>query len=124
MTTLIPKIDLKNGGSTPAGAINRPFNEKLAEIVSVKDFGAIGDGTTNDTSAFDSAIAAASINKQTIFIPAGTYLVDRIDLQSNVSLLGEPGSVLKRNDNIILGIAYDAATVDNVRIENIAFEFC
>jgi hypothetical protein len=44
--------------------------------VSVKDFGAVGDGVTNDTAAFNAASAA---NKQ-VFVPAGTYL-----LSSNIT---------------------------------------
>ena len=56
MTTLITKYDLKNGGSTPTGAINRPINEKLNEWVSVKDFGAVGNGTTDDTAAVQAAL--------------------------------------------------------------------
>ena len=82
MTTLIPKYDLKNGGSTPAGAVNRNFNEKLNEIVSVKDFGAVGNGAivagavtgTNDTDAINAAIAACGSNS-TLYFPAGMYII-------------------------------------------------
>lgn len=70
MTTLIPQFDLKNGGNTPSGAINRPINQKLSEIVSIKDFGAVGDGTTDDTSAIQAALNSGKI----LFIPQGTYL--------------------------------------------------
>ena len=52
MTTLIPKFDFKDGGSTPVGAINRPINEKLAEIISVADFGADPTGVTDTSTAF------------------------------------------------------------------------
>jgi hypothetical protein len=44
MTTLIPKY---SQGAT--GAVNRAINLKLAESVSVKDFGAVGNGVANDT---------------------------------------------------------------------------
>ena len=70
MTTLIPKYDQ---GST--GAVNRPINLKLAEWVSVKDFGAVGDGTTDDTAAIQAALDAivASGKPNTLIIPTGTY---------------------------------------------------
>jgi hypothetical protein len=75
MTTLIPKVDLKNGGSTPTGAINRPINEKIQEIVSVKDFGAIGNGSTDDTVAIQAAITAVASTGQGLYVPAGTYKI-------------------------------------------------
>lgn len=85
MTTLIPKFDLKNGGITPTGAVNRAINLKLAETASVKDFGAVGDGVTDDLSAFVNALAAA----KSVFIPAGTYyLSDTLTVTENI-LYGE-----------------------------------
>lgn len=39
--------------------------------VDVRDFGAIGDGSTDDTAAFEAANAAA--NDRTVLIPAGTF---------------------------------------------------
>lgn len=85
MTTLIPKIDLKNGGSTPAGAINRPINEKIQEIVSVKDFGAKGDGTTDDTAAFTAALAAST----SVYAPVGTYKITAaLEIPVNTKLYG------------------------------------
>ena len=69
MTTLIPQFDLMNGGSTPTGAINRPINEKLSETVSVLDFGAVGNGTTDDTASFNAAWTA--FNPKAVLVPAG-----------------------------------------------------
>ena len=73
MTTLIPQFDFKNGGSTPTGAVNRPINDKLAETVSVKDFGATGDGVTDDTTAIQNAINAAIALGQNVLLNAGVY---------------------------------------------------
>ena len=75
MSTLIPKFDLKNGGATPTGAINRTIYQKLSDTISVKDFGAVSDGVTDDTASIQAAINyAASINGCNILFPAGDYL--------------------------------------------------
>jgi hypothetical protein len=54
-----------------AGAVARPVQAKLRDAVSVKDFGAIGDGVTDDSTAFTNAIAAG----RDVYIPAGTYRI-------------------------------------------------
>jgi len=73
MTTLIPKVDFKNGGTTPTGAINRSIDKKLQESVSVKDFGAVGDGTTDDTTAIQNAIDYATSTGQALYVNSGFY---------------------------------------------------
>ena len=42
-----------------AGAVDRRISDKLSEAVSVRDFGAVGDGVANDAPAFEAALAAA-----------------------------------------------------------------
>jgi stage V sporulation protein SpoVS len=46
---------------------------KLRESVSVKDFGAVGDGVTDDTAAINNAVTAVGLTGS-LLIPAGTYL--------------------------------------------------
>ena len=72
MTTLIPKFDLMNGGTTPVGAINRPINNKLSETISVLDFGADPTGTNDSSTALQNALNSISIGGA-LFFPPGTY---------------------------------------------------
>jgi len=50
------------------GATTRTVEAKLRDVVSVKDFGAVGDGVADDTAAFNAAAAASS----DVFVPNGT----------------------------------------------------
>jgi hypothetical protein len=58
-----------NQGDT--GAVSRTVANRLQDYVSVKDFGAVGNGVANDTAAIQAALNAASH----VFVPEGTYLI-------------------------------------------------
>jgi hypothetical protein len=67
------------------GAVPYPVCEKLEQVVSVKDFGAVGDGVANDLAAFVAAVAASSA----VYVPPGTYLCNgEFSLKSNFKLYG------------------------------------
>ena len=53
------------------GSVQRSVQSKLRDVVSVKDFGAVGDGVTDDTAAIQAAINASS----TVVFPPGKYLI-------------------------------------------------
>jgi len=88
------------------GATTRTVESKLKDVVSVKDFGAVGDGTTDDTTKIQAAINAAKLlvvsrfdSGATVFFPEGTYLITSaltIDTDG-IALVGESnsGSVIK-----------------------------
>lgn len=72
------------------GASQTNAEAKLAQIISVKDFGAIGDGVTNDTAAFQ---AAANVGGE-IIVPVGTYkIVGEVIFGSNTTLAVDNGVV-------------------------------
>jgi len=59
-----------------AGATGRTVQDKVSESVSVRDFGALGDGVADDTVAIQSAIdATLSINGGALFFPDGVYRI-------------------------------------------------
>ncbi len=86
----------------PAGTGAQATNvqAKLRESVSVLDFGAVGDGVTDDTTAIQAAIdfVVSGLRGGRVFIPTGTYVLsDTIDLYNagipaGISIEGEnPG---------------------------------
>jgi len=58
--------------------------------LNVKSFGAKGDGSTDDTDAFEMALDSAKIVGSKVFIPQGIYKITRsLNVEAGVSLIGE-----------------------------------
>jgi hypothetical protein len=55
------------------GAVAYPVCEKLDQVMSVKDFGAVGDGVADDTAAIQLALNAGQ--NGAVYFPTGTYKV-------------------------------------------------
>lgn len=55
------------------GAIARTAQAKLRESMSIMDFGAVGNGTADDTASLQAAVLAARTANRRLYIPAGTY---------------------------------------------------
>jgi hypothetical protein len=91
-------------GGAAAGAQDQPSASPAA--LNVRNFGAAGNGTKDDTAAFVAAMKeAADTGNFVVFVPRGRYLIgSRLDVPSNVRLEGvyrgpaarthEAGSVL------------------------------
>jgi len=111
---------VKSTGSTTA----RSLANRFADVVNVKDFGAVGDSVTDDTAAIQAAVNYGSSNKKSVYIPSGTYLVNGIsgsdsylngilipfntvntDPSLGIEIFGDFGStVIKANSNNIIAI--------------------
>lgn len=77
---------------TGTGAVARTVHTKLRERVSVKDFGALGDGTTNDKGPIELGFAAVGAGGLVNLTP-GVYKVDSTVAQpDNITIVKEPGA--------------------------------
>ena len=77
----------------------RSYQSKLDDFVNIKDFGALGDGTTDDTNAINRALQqvykagtneSQPLTRRTIYFPGGRYkLTDTILIPPNTRILGD-----------------------------------
>lgn len=103
--------------ATGTGANTRVVSDKLSDLISVKDFGAVGDGLTDDTIAIQNALAA----HDNVLVPKGAYLISstiRLNARQSIIGLGQ-NSILRANNNgfTVLELAANNITIQNLRIE-------
>lgn len=97
-----------------SNAVSRTIQDKEREIVSVKDFGAVGDAVKDDTATIQAALKHGG----TIYFPAGTYLITAtLSVPSNVTILGNNAVITTTSSNYIDAITMDS--VSNVLIDGL-----
>jgi len=93
--TTASQVSFTQAGST----YNRNVQLKLQESVSVTDFGATGDGATNDTVAIQAAIDHVAANGGVLTFPAGTYMSDSLQVTPTASFkINGTGTIKKRTN--------------------------
>ncbi len=116
-------VAIENMQSAPAytasgmGAVTRTTVDKFKDMISVRNFGAKGDGLTDDTLAIQQALTAYD----SVFIPEGTYLISNtITVAAKQTLRGAgQTSVLLCQDKTFnaVEIVEDYTTLANLKIQ-------
>jgi hypothetical protein len=105
------------------GAVSRTVQSKERDTVSVKDFGAVGDGVTDDTAAIQAALTAS----KRVYIPAGSYLISNTLLFKNNQIVGAsstyPGGVLITMTGNAPAFQYAGAYEYGVKISGIFIDY-
>lgn len=99
---------IKHKGNILADLLSKLLNQFSGEV-SVLDFGAKGDGVSDDTAAFNAAIAA---NAKVIHVPTGTYLVHSTTLPDGVTLTSKDNSsIIKFTGDVYFPLRVGSNTV-------------
>jgi hypothetical protein len=89
------------------GAVARTVDSKLADVVSVKDFGAVGDGVADDTAAIQAAInyvkSRPGSGPKRLYFPSGAYNVTQVTVDGS-------GLDIFFDDALLVGIASSPTT--------------
>ena len=113
--------EILNFKSSLTGATQRTAASKFSDSVSVKDFGAVGDGVADDTLAIQAAIDASFH----VTFPSGTYLISTIDLVANKRLSGSGHGSTTITSSAAIAVEFQNSTSGasaGVIIEGINFE--
>ena len=109
------------GSGSGTAQFSRTIQNKLQEAVSVKDFGAVGNGVADDTVAIQAAIN--SITRGTVFFPAGTYKTSaNLALRSNVNMQGANAKITYTASWADYGVFFKGNTVSNIEITGFIFD--
>lgn len=93
MTMTRPSSEQITFTGAGVGAQQRLLVDKVRDTVSVKDFGAVGDGVADDTAAIQAALDACVITKRSLYIPKGTYPVSTLTINFGGSSLAMPKQI-------------------------------
>ena len=100
--------------------VSAVFTRDLVSLVDVRDYGARGDGVTDNTAAFVAADAAA--NGRTVIVPAGTYLLaGSVTMQNNTRFEGRIQQAAEHRFVLQKGFHYDNY-LDAFQDEELAFK--
>ena len=103
------------------GAVTTSVQTKLRETVSVKDFGAVGDGVTDDTAAIQAALDSVP-EYGTVIFPSGTYVISNelIINTDNILITGRARINAKANTQFEYMLKATGRT--GVTVENLKFD--
>lgn len=102
-------------------SVSTNVENRLSQTISVKDFGAVGDGIADDTQAIQNALNAASAYS-TVFFPYGNYIIsdELVIPTSNLLITGRAKITAKANSQFEFMLK--ATSLSGITVENLRFD--
>jgi len=98
----------------------RTLANRFADVINVKDFGAVGDGVTDDTNAIQAAINSSHHAntgiKDIIFFPAGKYKVTTITISNGQSVILSNPNLISESIAIIINNGCEGTIIEYGKI--------
>lgn len=103
----------------------------LCAAVNVRNYGAQGNGITNDTAALNAAFQAGCSNNDSVYLPTGTYLIDPLTLLKGCGATfygdGSSNTILRFQSNLVPGViqslwSFAGGSDKTLTIRNLALE--
>lgn len=114
LNALFPLSIIATGSVT-----SRSLALRFADITNVKDYGATGDGITDDTAAIVLAIAVGGI----VFFPAGTYIVTSFSVTTSMILTGVGRtSIIKQKASTVAHMITVSGTSPRVLVQHLTID--
>lgn len=93
------------------------------DAIRVSDFGARGDGRTDDTAAIIAADAAAAAAHKSLFFPAGIYAIEPIEARASWMGAGSARSILRYRGRATTFVSLVSASgIDDIRFVDLGFD--
>lgn len=125
-SALIGSASLLLGAPAPAWAKE---HAAAPQRVGIREFGALGDGKTDDTKAIQRALDAAGESQSTVTVPPGVYLCADLQMRPGTALVGTPTWNYGGAGGTILRLAsgdakclLNIATARGATIDGLAFD--
>lgn len=110
---LSQKLDTGITTTAKFGGVDRKLSEKNSDIVSIKDFGAVGDGVTDDTTAIQKALDVGGL----IYFPKGDYVISAgLTATKSVQILAYGANIIYNSTGGGAAIAISGTTGSEINL--------
>ena len=102
---------------TPSGTIYHVLTDEHIPYVSIKDYGAVGDGATDDFQAITNALNDAKAKSMAVLFPFGRYFTSQTLDVSGLTIIGQKSTITGKNLRTIISASNVEAIMDGIIVE-------